>query len=162
MPSLRRSTFCGEPLTRRQAHAWTLAAEPSTVDNAYGPTELTITCTGHRLPPHAASWPRPANGTVPIGDHPSLEGRLDDGELYVRGPQRFAGYLDPADNTGRFLTPDGTPHDPATPLTDAQVPHRGPRGHPGRPTRPDGPLPLSTSWVSTSAESTHSGGRCRS
>jgi hypothetical protein len=95
--------------------------------------------------------PRPANGTVPIGDlHPSLEGRLDNGELYVRGPQRFAGYLDPADNTGRFLTPDGTPHDPATPLTDAHWYRTGDRvgtlaGPPGptgrRPCQPPGSLP---------------------
>ncbi|MET9578722.1 AMP-binding protein [Streptomyces massasporeus] len=149
MPTLRRSMFCGEPLTLRQAHAWALAAEHSTVDNAYGPTELTITCTGHRLPPHAASWPRPANGTVPIGPlHPSLEGRLHDGELCVRGPQRFAGYLDPADNTGRFLTPDGSPHDPTTPLTDAHWYRTGDRvGTLDGPPGTDGPLPPSTPLV---------------
>lgn len=120
MPTLRRSMFCGEPLTLQQAGAWYEAAPQSSLENAYGPTELTVTCTTYRLPPSPEDWPSPANGTVPIGSlHPGLEGRLYDGELCVRGPQRFPGYLDPADDTGRFLTPDGTPHDPATPLTDA-------------------------------------------
>jgi acyl-CoA synthetase (AMP-forming)/AMP-acid ligase II len=31
-----------------------------------------------------------------------------EGELVVRGPQRFPGYLDPAENTGRFVRFDGT------------------------------------------------------
>ncbi|MER8118481.1 AMP-binding protein [Streptomyces sp. NPDC094031] len=120
LPGLRRSMFCGEPLTLRQARAWALAAGNSTLDNAYGPTELTVTCAGHRLPADPGAWPGTPNGTVPIGPlHPGLEGRLLAGELCVRGPQRFAGYLDPADNAGRFLAPDGTPYDPGTPLTDA-------------------------------------------
>ncbi|MEU3854000.1 AMP-binding protein [Streptomyces sp. NPDC029554] len=150
LPGLRRSVFCGEPLTLRQARAWALAAEHSTVDNAYGPTELTITCTGHRLPRDHAAWPRPDNGTVPIGAlHPTLEGRLLDGELCVRGPQRFAGYLDPADNAGRFLTPDGAPYDSATALTDAHWYRTGDRVSPARADSPpaDGPLPPGTVLV---------------
>ncbi|MER7109838.1 AMP-binding protein [Streptomyces sp. NPDC000229] len=120
MPSLRHSMFCGEPLTLQQARAWRGAATQSTVENAYGPTELTVTCTSYRLPAREDEWPEPANGTVPIGPlHPALEGRVHDGELCVRGGQRFSGYLDPADNAGRFLAPDGTPYDPATALTDA-------------------------------------------
>ncbi|MEU0784647.1 AMP-binding protein [Streptomyces sp. NPDC006173] len=120
LPTLRRSVFCGEPLTLRQARAWAAAAVDSTVENAYGPTELTVTCASHRLPADPADWPAPANGTVPVGRlHPGLEGRVLDGELCVRGPQRFPGYLDPADDAGRFLAPDGTAHDVPTPVTDA-------------------------------------------
>ncbi len=119
LPGLRRSMFCGEPLMLRQARAWASAAEHSTIDNAYGPTELTVTCTAHRLPHSAASWPQTSNGTVPIGTfHAGLEARLVDGELCVRGPQRFSGYLDPADNEGRFLAPDGSPCRAAEQLTE--------------------------------------------
>ncbi|WP_240800646.1 AMP-binding protein [Streptomyces sp. ICN441] len=119
MPTLRHSVFCGEPLTLQQARAWRGAAPHSMVENAYGPTELTVICTSYRLPARDEDWPEPAHGTVPIGPlHPALEGRVHDGELCVRGGQRFPGYLDPADNAGRFLAPDGTPYDPATALTD--------------------------------------------
>ncbi|MFM9368748.1 amino acid adenylation domain-containing protein [Streptomyces sp. Da 82-17] len=112
MPTLRWSLFCGEPLTLQQAEAWRRAAPAGRVENLYGPTELTISCAEFELPADSADWPRPANGTVPIGElYPGLEhvvldadGRpADDGELCVRGPQRFPGYLDPADNAGRFV-----------------------------------------------------------
>ena len=130
MPTLRRSMFAGEPLTLQQAEAWQAAAPNSVLENAYGPTELTITCTDFVLPRAITEWPRPSNGTVPIGPgYPSLDyvvldehGRpAPEGELCIRGPQRFPGYLDPAQNSGRFLAFDGTtviPYDPATPLTD--------------------------------------------
>ncbi|WP_246234262.1 amino acid adenylation domain-containing protein [Streptomyces boluensis] len=112
MPTLRWSLFCGEPLTLQQAEAWQRAAAGSRIENLYGPTELTISCTEYRLPPDTADWPRPANGTVPIGTlYPGLEQVVldadglpcEDGELCVRGPQRFPGYLDPANNAGRFV-----------------------------------------------------------
>lgn len=125
MPGLRSSVFCGEQLTVEQAGTWAAAAPNSVLDNAYGPTELTITCVGHQLPADQASWPRTANGTVPIGlpnagldavvvaddgSVSTVEVDGADGELCMRGHQRFAGYLDPADDTGRFLRtgPGGT------------------------------------------------------
>jgi amino acid adenylation domain-containing protein len=131
LPSLRWSLFCGEPLTLQQAEAWAAAAPESTLENLYGPTELTISCAEFRLPRDIARWPRPANGTVPIGKlYPGLEhlvldalGRpAEDGELVVRGAQRFPGYLDPGNNAGRFLRYDGptaaTEWSPGDPLTD--------------------------------------------
>ena len=129
MPALRWSVFCGEALTTSQAEAWRAAAPGSALENSYGPTEVTITCTGYRLPDETAGWPRPANGTVPIGTaYPDLETLVlaedgtpaADGELCVRGPQRFPGYLDPADNVGRFVTFDGeraAVYDGSEPLT---------------------------------------------
>lgn len=116
MPGLRHSLFAGEPLTVQQAEAWRLAAPNSVVKNVYGPTELTITCTEYQLPKRTEDWPRPANGTVPIGvTYPYMEqvvldelGRpVQEGELCMRGPQRFPGYLNPADNAGRFLEFEG-------------------------------------------------------
>ncbi|WIM99850.1 amino acid adenylation domain-containing protein [Actinoplanes oblitus] len=116
MPSLRWSMFCGEPLPTEAAAAWRAAAPGSVVENMYGPTELTVTCTGYRLPVSPADWPRTSNGTVPIGEpYPGADWLLlgDDlrpaaeGELCVRGPQRFPGYLDPADDDGRFVAEAG-------------------------------------------------------
>ncbi|MFG1757429.1 amino acid adenylation domain-containing protein [Micromonospora echinofusca] len=116
MPGLRWSLFAGEQLTLAQARAWADAAPGSILENLYGPTELTVTCTRYQLPADPARWPRTSNDTVPIGRiHPHLEGVLlaadgvagDDGELCVRGSQRFDGYLDPAQNHGRFVDHDG-------------------------------------------------------
>jgi amino acid adenylation domain-containing protein len=116
MPDLRWSLFAGEQLSRGQAEAWAAAAPGSVLENLYGPTELTITCAGYRLPADIADWPVTSNATLPIGRvYPHLDAVLldergcltDDGELCVRGPQRFHGYLDPADNTGRFVVYEG-------------------------------------------------------
>jgi amino acid adenylation domain-containing protein len=131
MPTLRWSLFVGEPLSLAAAEAWQAAAPDSTLENLYGPTEVTVSCAEYRLPRGPGDRPRTANGTVPIGTgYPSLEYLLlgedgtpgTDGELCLRGPQRFPGYLEPADNTGRFLTEgeDGTLHryTGESPLTD--------------------------------------------
>ncbi|MFD4557863.1 AMP-binding protein [Streptomyces sp. NPDC058469] len=127
LPDLRWSLFCGEALTRPQAEAWAAAAPDSTLANLYGPTELTISCSAY-VRPREGAWPATANGTVPIGTvHPGLEHLVVDdsgrpstnGELLVRGPQRFPGYLDPVDNTGRFASFEG---DRAQALADDERP----------------------------------------
>ncbi|MER7188453.1 AMP-binding protein, partial [Streptomyces hyaluromycini] len=116
MPELRWTLFGGEPLTLEQAAAWREAAPGSVLENLYGPTELTVSCTQYRLPADPAHWPATANGTVPIGTpYPHLDALVldddgreaDEGELCLRGPQRFPGYLDPAENPGRFVRFDG-------------------------------------------------------
>ncbi|WP_405059157.1 AMP-binding protein [Kribbella sp. NBC_01505] len=115
--SLRYSTFVGEPLTFRQAALWQEVAPGTIIDNVYGPTELTVTCADYRLPGDRRRWPVTSNATVPIGavyDHlehlvVDEDGRpSDEGELCLRGLQRFDGYLDPADNRGRFVSADAT------------------------------------------------------
>ncbi|GAB2771475.1 hypothetical protein GCM10027073_00740 [Streptomyces chlorus] len=87
-------------------------APAARLENLYGPTELTVTCTGYQLPANPADWPSTGNGTLPIGTlHPGAETLVvdermrpaDEGELLMRGPQRFPGYLDPADDAGRFF-----------------------------------------------------------
>jgi non-ribosomal peptide synthetase component F len=116
MPTLRWSYFAGEALLCTDTADWQAAAPGSIVENLYGPTELTITVTGHRWHPEIS----PAlgvNGVVPIGtvheghDHLLLteDGGTSDteGELCITGPQMTAGYLEPSDNEGRFLHRDG-------------------------------------------------------
>jgi amino acid adenylation domain-containing protein len=113
LPTLRLSTFAGDALRACDAAAWHEAAPASILDNLYGPAETTITCTVYR-------WSRESspgqclNGIVPIGRlHDGHEYLLIDpdggtgaaeGELCVSGPQVTPGYLDPADDEGRFFT----------------------------------------------------------
>ena len=113
---LRQSIFIGEQLTYGQAAAWRAVAPNARIDNVYGPTELTIACTEYRLPDDPGQWPVTSNDTVPIGpvydylDHVIVDddgAPAEEGELCVRGVQRFAGYVDPRDNVGRFLVQDG-------------------------------------------------------
>ena len=114
MPTLRWSLFGGEALTLAEARDWRRAAPDGHMEVLYGPTELTIACTAYRLPADPARWPETPNGTVPIGTgFPGLEFVVldedgvpaDTGELCVRGPQRTPGYLDAANDPGRFLPP---------------------------------------------------------
>ncbi|MGW1077325.1 AMP-binding protein [Streptomyces sp. NPDC002537] len=116
LPGLRWSFFAGEALTCRDAADWQTAAPNSTLENLYGPTELTITIAAHRWQPERSAGIA-VNGVVPIGrvndghDHLLLgeDGRPSarEGELCVTGPQLTAGYLDPADDAGRFLDHEG-------------------------------------------------------
>ncbi|WP_225851866.1 AMP-binding protein [Micromonospora sp. AMSO12t] len=127
-PSLRWSLFCGEPLLAHDAADWQAAAPGSLVENLYGPTELTISCSVHRWDPDS-SPARCVNDVVSIGTmHPGMRHLIrpvareaaDDagielpgaaagtvGELCVTGDQMFPGYLDPADDEGRFLRHGG-------------------------------------------------------
>ncbi|MDQ1741152.1 MAG: hypothetical protein QOE53_2804 [Pseudonocardiales bacterium] len=125
MPELRWCLFAGEQLSLDQARSWAAAAPNSVLENLYGPTELTITCLGYRLPADVERWPQTSNGTVPIGrPYPHLEAMVlaengpvegreppREGELCVRGSQRFQGYLDSEDNRHRFVRAEG--HRPA-------------------------------------------------
>ncbi len=115
LPTLRWSLFCGEPLPRASAEEWQAAAPHSTVENLYGPTELTIACTVHRWDP-AASQALCVNDMVPIGTpYPGLTAVLVDddlhpvpggmpGELCLCGAQTSPGYWkDPAKTAERFV-----------------------------------------------------------
>ncbi|NUU21485.1 MAG: AMP-binding protein [Streptomycetaceae bacterium] len=129
MPTLERGMFGGEALTVEQAEAWSAAAPNAVVHNCYGPTETTIIITGYAVPRRREDWPETSNRSIPIGEpYPNLEWTLldddlrvsDDGELCVRGAQRFPGYLDAEENKGRFVAVEegqGRIYDGRAPLT---------------------------------------------
>jgi amino acid adenylation domain-containing protein len=109
LPGLRHSVFCGEPLPEETARYWHRAAVNSSIHNIYGPTELTIACTSHVWAPGQAvaaadtvpiGWPNAGLDALLLG--PDGEVRDDVGELCITGPQMFGGYLDSANDAGRF------------------------------------------------------------
>jgi len=107
LPGLRWSFFCGEALLVTDAAAWQAAAPGGVVENLYGPAELTISISRHRFDPDRTPA-QAVNGVVPIGTvHPGHEWMVVEGELCVRGPQLMSGYLDPADDEGRFIQARG-------------------------------------------------------
>ncbi|GJG89694.1 amino acid adenylation protein [Gemmatimonadetes bacterium T265] len=122
MPSLRYSLFCGEPLPESTARAWAAAAPASTLDNLYGPTELTIACFAHtwrapntsstdRDPPHVVAHaivpigrPLPGLGALVVDDTLAAVADGAVGELLVCGPQTVPGYWrDEARTAERFV-----------------------------------------------------------
>ena len=118
-PSLRLSLFCGEPLPVSSATAWLEAAPNSTLENLYGPTELTIACTLYRWDP-SRSHAESELGIVPIGDpYPNMGVLVVDdnllevspgqeGELLMNGAQMSPGYWkDPAKTAAAFMLPPG-------------------------------------------------------
>ena len=116
MPGLRWSFFAGEALTCRDVEDWRRAAPAATVENLYGPTELTVTVSAYRWSDEQTPGIA-VNGVVPIGavhaGHDVLlldaDGNpaAEEGELCIAGPQMTSGYLDPADASGRFLERNG-------------------------------------------------------
>jgi amino acid adenylation domain-containing protein len=118
-PGLRWALFCGEALPADLAAAFAAAAPNATLENLYGPTELTIACTLYRWDPERS----PAEcerGLVPIGEpYPGMSVRVVDeslhevapgeaGELLMAGPQLTLGYWrDPEKTADAFLVPPG-------------------------------------------------------
>jgi amino acid adenylation domain-containing protein len=118
LSSLRLSLFCGEALPVELAQAWSRATT-NRVENWYGPTEATISCTRFVLPADPAQI-RGRNGLVPIGTAlPGMTARVlkedgsaaapgESGELLMCGPQVADGYLQDAEKTAAaFVIPTG-------------------------------------------------------
>lgn len=113
-PSLKFSTFCGEPLPQSVANIWGDAAPHSTVENLYGPTEATVYVTRHVYQKHEQSR-NYSNKIVPIGlPLPGQRAAIVDenfktvptgkiGELCVSGSQITLGYLDDPQKTSQVF-----------------------------------------------------------
>lgn len=119
-PTLRYTSFGGEPLPIASVHAWQAAAPNSVVDNLYGPTEATVDCAGQRVEPGATAVATPGRDVAAIGvPHPGTELAVLDsglrrvapgerGELAIAGAQLSAGYLGAPELTAeRFRCIDG-------------------------------------------------------
>ena len=123
MPNLRWSLFCGEPLPKASAEAWQAAAPNSTVENLYGPTELTISCFVHRWDPVQSpalcynevvpiGQPLPGLGATIIDDEMKPAAPGEPGELCVCGPQTTPGYWnDPGRTAERFVQLPVSPYE---------------------------------------------------
>jgi amino acid adenylation domain-containing protein len=107
-PTIRVSTFCGEPLPATHAAAWQNAAPNSIVENFYGPTETTVAITAFRWDP-ATSPARSQGGIVPIGwPFEGQQVRIVDGELLLGGDQVALGYWkNPEETARRFVRLEG-------------------------------------------------------
>ena len=117
--SLRLSLFCGEPLPVSSATAWLEAAPNSILENLYGPTELTISCTLYQWD-RLRSQRESELEIVPIGyPHPGMNVLVADdnlnevapgrvGELLMNGPQMtLADPRHPEKTTAAFVVPPG-------------------------------------------------------
>lgn len=120
LPSLRYSSFGGEPLPLASVLAWQAAAPNSVIDNLYGPTEATVDCVGQRVEPGATPIVTPGRGVLAIGSpHPGTELAVFGaerrplpagaaGELAIAGSQLSLGYLGaPELSAERFPVIDG-------------------------------------------------------
>ena len=106
MASVRVMTFCGEALLPRHVAAiFENCRDDVFVQNTYGPTEATVSCTELRLP--RDGWQQLAGSSIALGTAiPGMELHLvEDDEIAIAGPQLARGYWRDADATARaFVT----------------------------------------------------------
>lgn len=117
--SLRLSLFCGEPLPVSSAAAWLEAAPNSILENLYGPTELTISCTLYRwdqlrspgeseLEIVPIGYPHPGMNILVVDENLNEVAPGEAGELLMNGPQMSLGYWkDPDKTAAAFAIPPG-------------------------------------------------------
>lgn len=92
MDSLRYCFFSGESLYGNWAKAWMNAAKKAQVYNCYGPTETTIVCTTEHLNKLDSSYFE-SDEPLPLGlPFESMQLKIKDGEICLKGGQVFAGY----------------------------------------------------------------------
>ena len=117
MPTLRISMWAGEALPLDLMDAWSVAAPNSVLDNHYGPTEATVTCTVYRYDPQRSAG-EAEYGVMPIGEpYPGMNARVLDeqmllvgpgeiGELVMVGPQVATGYWHDPERTAEAFIRD--------------------------------------------------------
>ncbi len=102
LASLRLLTFCGEPLHASQVEALFQAAPGAVIQNTYGPTECTVSCT--EIVMTAGNFTYACDDTVALGEAiagmrlhliPGEEGE----ELAISGPQLADGYWEDEERT---------------------------------------------------------------
>lgn len=115
MPSLRLTWFCGEPLSQSAVRDWQEAAPNSTIDNFYGPTEITVATLVQRWNGNGPVTGE--RGIVAIGQaidgtgvfiadeegNPVADGTV--GEIVLHGVQCSNGYFKRPDLTAEVFKP---------------------------------------------------------
>lgn len=114
LAGLRLSAFAGERLLTETARYWARAATNAVIDNIYGPTEAAVAVTAYRWDPARDAdaavpigWPHAGTTLLILDEHDRPVTRDGTGELYIGGAQVFAGYLEPAHDSGWFRWLDG-------------------------------------------------------
>lgn len=114
-PFVKYSFFAGEGLQLSTVEKWEKCLPNAQIENQYGPTEATITCLGYPIGKNIKAY----NGLVCIGkpfdgtevkiwvDNNPVDEPNQKGELLISGAQLFNGYIDNANNQGKFLTLEG-------------------------------------------------------
>ncbi|RAL20741.1 hypothetical protein DL240_15600 [Lujinxingia litoralis] len=112
--TLKSVLFCGEALPMGVARAFARAAPRAELFNLYGPTEATIAICARQLTPELLNQ---GEGSAPLGEpfagHEAVvvdqEGQPqptgEPGELWLRGPQVFAGYWKDDARSAEALAP---------------------------------------------------------
>lgn len=105
---VRLVLFGGEALPKQLVEHWRSTLPQARFFNLYGPSEAAIVATAYEVPPQQAVVG--PDGVVALGNPlPEMEWRLEPlanaGELWLSGPQVFAGYLD-ADAENPFVELD--------------------------------------------------------
>lgn len=115
-PEIKKSLFCGEPLTKSIADKWQSAAPNSTIENLYGPTEATIWLTRYLYLKNKTKKLKFHNNILPIGkpfknhkiriidDNDKLMSHGKIGEIVYTGPQITKGYLNDKNKTNEVFT----------------------------------------------------------
>ena len=113
LSSVKTFAFCGEPLLPHHLKALFSANPQTTVVNAYGPTEATVSCTEQILT--AANYQQHCDDQVALGD--PIEGmeidliggpNANEGEIVISGPQLADGYWNDPEKTASVFRPHPT------------------------------------------------------
>jgi len=104
LSTVRRFNFCGEPLMKEQVKSIFEAVPNAEVQNTYGPTEATVSCTEFLLT--CADQGQLSRATVSLGK--PIEGMtllIVDNELVLSGPQLADGYWNDQQKTQQSFRP---------------------------------------------------------
>lgn len=115
LPNISLSLFCGEALNTDLVRYWFDVCPNTIIENLYGPTELTISCSRYRCDrknENLSYQGVAAIGTVYphlnyfIEKSDNIEFRELVGELCISGDQCFSGYISASDNKEAFYRKD--------------------------------------------------------
>ena len=104
LKTVRAFNFCGEPMTPQQARALLDARPDALIQNTYGPTEATVSCT--ELVICNEEFDAIAGSSMALGAAiPNMNIHLVDGEIVISGVQLARGYWRDEAKTAQAFAP---------------------------------------------------------